>query len=59
VREEETGNRAAGLMPDFFPEKTAPAFYSPGVYASHTSKLDAAEDLFSIRKYLLRRNHLE
>jgi hypothetical protein len=33
-------------MLNFSHEKTAPAFYSPGVYALHTSMQDMAERLF-------------
>jgi hypothetical protein len=46
-------------MLDLSPEKTAPAFDNPGFYALHTSMQDAAEDILSIRKYLLWRDHLE
>lgn len=49
-RDEVIGELAAGMLLDFFMDRLAPEIYNQGVYDSHKSIAEAAEDLLSILK---------
>ncbi|OPX65324.1 MULTISPECIES: DUF2164 domain-containing protein [unclassified Methanoregula] len=48
-REEEIGELAAGLLPDFIMESSAPEFYNQGVDDACRLMKESAEDLLSLR----------